>query len=361
MGNNPIKYLVFTTTNLVNGKTYTGIHETTTPDEFDGYLGHRADIKNPKSYNRGKAPLHVAILKYGVSSFRRKTLKVFDNLKDAVNFISTIVSDEFIKQPDNYNDIAFRFYSADNRKLYQFNLNGALVKIWNSISAIEEYYGCTVDIESIIKDKSRFAGSYWSFNTTIKHLPKDEQGWIYQYNTEGVLLHKFENATIAAKQLDIDRQAIFSSIFKKKRYSGYYFLRYNMDIAEAISPVYKKQVGRQFIYRYKETGEFDKAYPTPAKAVNDTPKSHTLALKKALIHGMLCGGYRWSYIKADNYFDVEKPFAQKKVKVGQYTKDGELIKVYESINQCKKDFPNCFEVCKGLQEEDGGFVFKFMD
>ena len=34
------KYIVYETTNLVNNKIYIGVHKTTDPDKFDGYLGN---------------------------------------------------------------------------------------------------------------------------------------------------------------------------------------------------------------------------------------------------------------------------------------------------------------------------------
>ena len=34
-----MKYIVYCTTNLVNNKTYIGVHQTENPDKFDGYIG----------------------------------------------------------------------------------------------------------------------------------------------------------------------------------------------------------------------------------------------------------------------------------------------------------------------------------
>ena len=79
MGNN-LKYIVYLTTNKVNNKIYIGVHETTTPETFDNYLGCGAYTNKPASYNKGKTHLHNAILKYGVSAFYRITLKIFDNI-----------------------------------------------------------------------------------------------------------------------------------------------------------------------------------------------------------------------------------------------------------------------------------------
>ena len=56
-------YIVYKTTNLINGKYYIGKHRQTS-DEFDGYLGSGKLIK-------------TAILKYGTHNFLRETIETF--------------------------------------------------------------------------------------------------------------------------------------------------------------------------------------------------------------------------------------------------------------------------------------------
>ena len=80
-----MKYIVYLTTNLVNKKIYIGVHKTENPYKFDGYLGCGACVNDKHSWMFGKCPLHAAIRKYGVKSFTRKTLKVFDKLQDALD------------------------------------------------------------------------------------------------------------------------------------------------------------------------------------------------------------------------------------------------------------------------------------
>ena len=47
-----MKYIVYKTTNVLNGYIYVGVHKTLNPESFDGYLGcgiFDKDIKNIKS------------------------------------------------------------------------------------------------------------------------------------------------------------------------------------------------------------------------------------------------------------------------------------------------------------------------
>ena len=60
------KYIVYETTNLINGKYYIGVHR-----------------KNGKNYLGSGKILIYAIKKYGRDNFMREILRKFDNKKDA--------------------------------------------------------------------------------------------------------------------------------------------------------------------------------------------------------------------------------------------------------------------------------------
>jgi hypothetical protein len=105
MGNNLLnmKYIVYQTINKVNNKIYIGVHKTENPDIFDGYLGNGIYVNKPSSYQKGKYPLQNAILKYGIKSFYRITLKEFDSLEEALQLEAILVDSKFIKRTDTYN------------------------------------------------------------------------------------------------------------------------------------------------------------------------------------------------------------------------------------------------------------------
>lgn len=88
MSNKAVFYTVYQTTNIVNGKTYIGKHQTTILD--DGYLGS------------GKL-LRKAIDKYGVENFNKEILHVFDNEAEMNAKEAELVTKEFVLQESNYN------------------------------------------------------------------------------------------------------------------------------------------------------------------------------------------------------------------------------------------------------------------
>lgn len=84
-------HIIYKTTNTRNNKIYIGYHfQKSDPYNFDGYLGS------------GKR-LGKAIEKYGIDSFSRETLYVFENEKDALEKESELVNENFIQRNDVYN------------------------------------------------------------------------------------------------------------------------------------------------------------------------------------------------------------------------------------------------------------------
>src|SRR5574343_83136 len=81
-------YLLYKTTNLINGKIYIGIHKT--KDVNDGYIGS------------GKLLLR-AVEKYGKENFNTEILLDCLSLQDLLKLEAEIVNEDFIRRNDTYN------------------------------------------------------------------------------------------------------------------------------------------------------------------------------------------------------------------------------------------------------------------
>ena len=81
-------YLVYKTTNLVNGKIYIGKHETGNLD--DGYLGSGILIQR-------------AIEKYGKENFKREILFECSTREEMNAKEAELVNEDFLKRDDIYN------------------------------------------------------------------------------------------------------------------------------------------------------------------------------------------------------------------------------------------------------------------
>jgi len=95
---------IYKTTNLVNGKIYIGVHSTNKLK--DGYIGlgikRHSDALNKSKKSRFYNLAH-AVCKYGYENFKKEILYFFKNAEDAYYFESKIITEEFIKNKNNYN------------------------------------------------------------------------------------------------------------------------------------------------------------------------------------------------------------------------------------------------------------------
>lgn len=81
-------YIVYKTTNQINGKFYIGTHKT--EDLNDNYMGS------------GKY-LQRAIQKYGVKNFKKEVLHLFDNPDEMFSKEAEIVTEDFLSEENTYN------------------------------------------------------------------------------------------------------------------------------------------------------------------------------------------------------------------------------------------------------------------
>ena len=83
-----MKFIVYETANLINGKKYRGVHVCETLD--DGYLGSGKLLKK-------------AIAKYGASNFQRIILLDCASIEDMFFAESQLVTMDWVARPDTYN------------------------------------------------------------------------------------------------------------------------------------------------------------------------------------------------------------------------------------------------------------------
>jgi group I intron endonuclease len=81
-------YIVYKTTNLINNKTYIGIHQTINLD--DGYLGSGLAMKR-------------AIKKYGTTNFKREIIEFCLSYEELIEREKFYVNEVWVKEDSNYN------------------------------------------------------------------------------------------------------------------------------------------------------------------------------------------------------------------------------------------------------------------
>lgn len=357
-----MKYIVYLTTNLVNSKIYVGVHKTEDPTKFDTYLGCGVYSNSPKSYNHRETAFQCAVAKYGPKNFHRQTIRVFDELKDALKLETEIVTEDFINRDDTYNQTVGGGYPpSPNKEIYQYDLEGNFIREWESIKSITNYYKVNKDrIRMVINDKRSFEGSYWSEECFLKLDITDyrpsSRGSIRQYTTFGKFIKEFKNTTEAARVLDIDRTKITNAIYGKYSTSGYWFLKEGETIESYLDGSIKKEPK---IYMYSNDGLFLKEFENISE-VKKSYKYNKNDLKRAIKNNNLFQNYYWDTSKYDNIL-LENPEIEQKTprKVYQYTLEGDFVREWNSITECKKQFPSVLQVCLGKRNHCKKFKFSF--
>lgn len=351
--------IVYLTINKVNLKMYVGVHDTETPYEFDGYLGCGAFINAPKSYNKGKTPFHSAILKYGVNNFYRLTLCVCDTREEALEIERKIVNEDWIQNPNTYNiSIGGGDPPAHNKEVFAFTFDGKLYKSWSSIKDATKELNVNKDrVSSSIRNRKNLFRWFFSYNDCIDiseyHITRNSG--INVYNEDGVLLYQFNSAKEASDKLNVDKNAICSACAGKYKLHGLYYLHAQDDV-NSILKATKTNPQKREIHQYDLNGNYVATFDSVSKAKAKTKIENIIRAAKT---GKTAGGFFWSYIKTDKYVSLKNP-ELKAIKVSQYDLNGTLIKTYKSVAECKKLFPKCTQVCKGIIEQYKGYVFKYV-
>lgn len=248
-------YIVYQTICTINNKIYIGVHKTANL-EFDGYIGCGVYINDSHSYKYPKTHFQFAVKKYGPSKFIRTTLKVFDNLEDALDLEAWLVTESFVKRPDTYNMI------VGGGKLNPFNAE----------------------------------------NT-------------YVYDKRGNFVKEFISRTDASEFIYGDRKHVGN--ISRSVYQGTFCKQYQVS---AIKVPFMKDY-----HTYK----------------SDIRKKITKTINS-----------KYSTGKIINFVNSKK--------IVQYDLNGKIIKIWNSINQCKKaGFTNVQGVLEGTRKQCKGYTFKY--
>ena len=361
-GNNLTKYIVYLTTNLVNNKIYIGVHKTTDPYKFDGYLGCGIYANDKHSYLYNKNPLGKAVTKYGPNNFIRVTLKIFDTRLLAENFERDLVNKEFINRSDTYNAIEGGGSPPITTKLiYQYELTGKFIKEWNSITDASIYYKCSSSsIGRAVLDKTPSKGFLWS-DLKTDNLDIDEYNinmnckTIYMYDVNGNYLKSFSSIAECAKSLNTNRtnisQALHSQYsfkkqfyFSQKKYKKFPKINQNFRM----NPIYQYSLDGKFIRMWNSISQASTELKINQNCISVSIRKHTSA-----------GNFLWKREK----YDSIPPFKNKTKakKVGKYSIEGELLQTFNTVTSLKKLYPSAANALYGRQDTAYGYVWKFLD
>lgn len=355
---NDIYWILYQTINLQNNKIYIGVHKTKDPYAFDGYLGCGVYITQPNTYIYSKTKFQEAVKKYGVKSFKRTVLKIFTNEEDAYLAEGKLVNEEFLARSDVYNMIVggkIPNYIHETIKIHQYSLKGKYIKTFNSI---KEAANSINRVASSISEANTYrfscGGYYWSTNKVLKLNLKEFKGTrkckrIYKYSAlTGEYLEAL-SSTRSSGYSQASQSAILGNIVDGK----YYFCYVKDSTYDKARDSYIKS---RKIYQYDSEGNFIKEW-FYLDAMKAFPKD---SINQAIKHKKLTNsGHYWGLQKYEIY---NKPIKIQNKKIGKYTLDEKLIKVYNNPSECyKENGKNTYKALSGLRKSYKGFKYQYIE
>lgn len=359
-----MKYIVYCTTNIINNKIYIGVHGTENPDIFDGYLGNGVYSNKPSTYMNPKYAFHYAVKKYGPKQFKRSILYIYDTLEEALIKESELVTRDFINLDTNYNMIpgGGEFRSGD--PIYQFDRSGKLIKKWNNIKEVSEYFNCNVvTFRNALHFKENYFGYFWSREESINielFSKGDQKKKVYKYLPSGKLIQVYESLLEASKDNNTTASALTTAIQGQSLYRKEFY--YSFQLYDIFVPKPKVQLKNKKFYLYSLEGIFIREFKDCKEL-----KEFMGVKSNSSIHDVIHrrnGLYKDYQIKLEFSEKISPITNKSKSKpVSVYDKEGNFIKICESVSKAAKEFnvktSGINRVLRGLACTTGGYIFKF--
>ena len=361
------KVIVYLTVNTKNHKVYVGVHKTSSPDKFDGYLGCGISRRRPSCLLNPKTPFQYAVKKYGFDAFRRVIIKVCDTYEEALKIESIIVDEKFVNSKFTYN-IALGGGNPSDCSIpcYKYDLKGNFVNEYNSVKEASEIMNLKfpTSISTAITNKTPSCGFLWSFDKVDKLDISDyyisnynnKKNIVYLYDLNGNYVKEYESFNAATKDLGGKVSDLSLAIKSKYKFRGQYYASLEKLDSFPI-PVLKRHGKNDPIYQYEINGTFIKEWKN-VKTVKEY--FNTTKITDSLISGRTHQGFQWSYTKMDRLPDLSNKGGRAR-KVGRYDDDGNLLEVFNTMTECQKQYGNVGKVLKGVVEKCKGFRFKYLE
>lgn len=361
------KYIVYKTTNLVNNKIYIGVHKTSDPNHFDGYLGCGVINTQPYTYQYAKTAFQFAVKKHGPNNFVRHTLAIFNTEEEAFELEEQLVNEEFLARDDVYNMILGGkggVLISQRLKVYQYDLEGNYLNEYLSFADA----GLSVNrdytlISYAVRKKCKAANYYWNTDKVEKlDLSQYNQGdnhkiQITCYLANGDFYQTFESQKQCVTQLGVSNSNIKNSCILGNCVSNKYYFSYIE--AENYSKARTEYLKTRSVCKYDGlTGNFIKMYETQLEAEAENPESNIT--KSIKLKTQDTNGFIWGIEKLENYNIPNNK--NKKRKVGKFSLDEKLVKVYDSATQAaKENGTSVWKVLSGTNNTHKQHYYRYLE
>lgn len=298
-----MNYIVYKTINLINTKEYIGVHATSDPNVFDGYLGCGCYTNKPSTLEQKTNSIFPkALKKYGCENFKREILYIYpyteEGENDAYKKEEELVNEDWVKSNHTYN-ITLGGKNGrvkdQKKKVRQYDLNGNYIQTWNSCKeAMEVYPGHITEV--CRRTRITACEFQWRFDSEdINQLEPVslQRKSVYQFDLQGNLIKCWKSVGEAASQFENSTTAKSSILRvcngKSRQYKGY-FWSYKCKF------MYKTQFKDMPIACYSADGTFIKSFTNPQEACEELGIKDASGIS-SVISGKhkFCKDLRWRY------------------------------------------------------------------
>ena len=356
-----MKYMVYETMNVksvIDGhnKIYVGVHKTEDPDKFDGYLGDGVKVSQASTFMYPKSPFQCDVKKYGVSSFERRVLYVCDTLKEAYTKEAEIVDEEFVSRPYVYN-----ITSRVNRgPIYQFNLNGKLLKKWAIPEDVYDFYGLPRErFDLIISSKISLFKYFWTNTPKInlgEYSDEIPAHIIYLLNNDGKFIKLFIDLQHCADYLGVEWKVVSEAVKWQWLVLDKYYVTNKMT--GEFKPKPRRNYIKRTFYVYNEDGSFVGKFF--GKEIMKAIDLHSWT-KISKIFSNNNGWYKKFFLSLEEVREI--PVRKKVIMSFEvYNLQGDLIETIDSIKKLKEKYNIPNAKIKSIQKGNkyfGNYIFKY--
>lgn len=182
------------------------------------------------------------------------------------------------------------------KEIAQYTLDGIFIRTWRSIKEASEFLNLTAISNNLIgKSKycGDFQWRYFNGNTNnIEPVTKKEKS-VYQFDLQGNLIKSWKSAICASEQFANPDSArvLINNVCLNKHLTAYgYYWSYKSKFD------YNPPKVKRAVAKYNDNGDFIQAYDSITEAANLNnikTKENIIAAIKGL--QKRCGGFRWRY------------------------------------------------------------------
>lgn len=296
-----------------------------------------------------------------------------------VRTITNVLKRNGVTQEEIYHRAAVYGASHAFKKVYQYDYEGNLVDIYESLNDMHEKTGYNKDyIGATCNHKYATANGYiWLYENDetpieelVKKIPPELNHPVLQYSMDGILLREYSSFGEAEKDNGLSKGFIGKVVNELTTTAGgYIWIEKNSNITiedklQAISNRYKDR--EKPVFQYSAEGVFIKQYESIIKASRETGIDRSNIQKSSQKGEYLAGGFIWL---RENDEELVKQIVKKNNKltipVEQYDKKGNYIATYPSVRAAAKalgqeeKYHNIYKAIQGRQKTSLGYIWKY--